>query len=342
MDASNPLEVAQSLTTSMLKGLVSAKLRPRDRSKWVKVTNLMDEQLIDFMTREVGDDESSDQGAGWIQQARRLQEVLDLVGRAVTGEEAATIAGQGGGSDDRRTSSRVSWNSDGGTALSRASLHDMRVCASCADVPPSTCLLICAHCRPHCRPGTVAQATTVSQLTEVMYEPATNLTEPRWVGKIATGAMFVVPQKMMDLNFTEVYRRKLSQNEKQFFGIPIGRRSSALPPLPTFYPLIDPSCLQRQPGKERCCVGFGLAAAMCVLGDHDWTRIRDLSLAAVLETESYGPRDWQQDIADEIDYFKHVLEKKQHLYEQFVRNASFDPSTLLPDDLAVCQVRHIA
>ena len=149
----------------------------------------------------------------------------------------------------------------------------------------------------------------------------------------ATGCMFLVNDRIVHENFTSLYISRLKKNANKWIEITIGRRT-ALSTLPSTFPLIPASCRTTQPGTERCCVGFGLAAAMHALGDCKWLEVRNEALAAVEAAES---PNLVAGVSNEIDYFQRLFRKtKGSLYRQVTctMNPSCDPlhhvSCLLP------------
>ena len=173
---------------------------------------------------------------------------------------------------------------------------------------------------------------------DTLPEEQRGVRDASWVGKLANGAMFRLAEHQVASSFTERYITKIKANPLRFFPIPIGRRTNSLPPLPSFFPSIPPSCLLSQPGMASCCVGFGLSAAMNALGDSDWQSIQQMAKRAVQATEDIDDR-----VGTELAYFKrHFNDKKQHLYHVYSFNSEFNPDQMLPHDLAVCQVRLMA
>ena len=179
------------------------------------------------------------------------------------------------------------------------------------------------------------------QMHEMMYEDS----PPRWVGKTVDGHMRTVSERIAMENFTEQYLHKLSSAANQFFPIPIGRRTCDAAQLPRDFPSIPPTCLTTQQGKDQCCVGFGLAAAMAAFGDRNWSVLRDLALAAVeavgvegayVDKRGTPSKRWQ-----EIEYYKaHFATQLRSTYEVFSPSlSSFDTSAMMQHDIAVCQVR---
>lgn len=196
-----------------------------------------------------------------------------------------------------------------------------------------------------------AQEGQVMQMHEMMYEDrkiSNGMYEdrtPRWVGKTVDGHMRSVSERIALENFTEQYLHKLSLSPNQFFPIPIGRRTCDVAQLPRDFPSIPPTCLTTQHGKDQCCVGFGLAAAMAAFGDRNWSVLRDLALAAVeavgvegsfVDARGTPAKRWQ-----EIEYYKaHFATQLRSTYEVFSPSlSSFDTSAMLQHDIAVCQVR---
>ena len=157
----------------------------------------------------------------------------------------------------------------------------------------------------------------------------------KYIGKDATGFVFYVSDAIATDNFTEFYREKLKADPDKLFKIPIGKRERPHKPLPQSFPKIEKSCLLTSTGPtSRCCVGYGLAAAMAASGDREWAHIRDLAVAAVFSAESS-----EDDVETEQDYFKRYFQlNKQRLYTHRVFTSSFHHSMLDPDDIAVCQV----
>ena len=73
-----------------LKNDMKALLRPADESNWMKISNrLCKESLIKAVHHEVGAEQFSSEGAGWIQEYDRIRAVLDLQGEDPTDEETA-------------------------------------------------------------------------------------------------------------------------------------------------------------------------------------------------------------------------------------------------------------
>ena len=125
---------------------------------------------------------------------------------------------------------------------------------------------------------------------DTLPEEQCGVRDASWVGKLANGAMFRLAEHQVASSFTERYITKIKANPLRFFPIPIGRRTNSLPPLPSSFPSIPPSCLLSQPGMASCCVGFGLSAAMNALGDSDWQSIQQMAKRAVQATEGETER----------------------------------------------------
>ena len=172
--------------------------------------------------------------------------------------------------------------------------------------------------------------------------------QTKWVGK-QDGYVFQVSNTLVKANFTVHYIDRLKRNPNQFFTIPVGQRDSTeLPPLPDSFPPIPDSlrCISNTK-TEKFCVGYGLAAAMKALGDHEWFTIMRMVPWSVVATEDSNVRAFS-----EIDFFKMYFQnKKQRLYTAYmIKNnkigenhgvASLEKLTsslMKEDDLAVCQV----
>ncbi|MDC0525897.1 hypothetical protein OAO87_02765 [bacterium] len=171
----------------------------------------------------------------------------------------------------------------------------------------------------------------------------TGMEQDEWVGKELGGWMLVYRQGGVRAEqlHSEV-PRKVQRHARPVLSHPIGHRNNGMPRLPGHFPMLPPSCVSNPRVKDsmRCCVGFGLAAALHALGDTIWSQIRDLSVAAVLEVElDEGQGEGSR---DEILYFQqHFRKSRQGTYEVYTRSSSFSPDDMMPDDIAVCQVRPV-
>ena len=139
------------------------------------------------------------------------------------------------------------------------------------------------------------------QLAMLMFQADPSLPSGfRWVGTKANGFMFVLSEKMVLSNFTSIYIDKLKHGPNLMFDIPIGRRRNALPPLPRSFPKLPTSCSLKRAGRDNCCVGFGLAAAMHALGDTKWAAVCDSATAAVRCAQS----KYEPEVQTELKYFE--------------------------------------
>ena len=189
------------------------------------------------------------------------------------------------------------------------------------------------------------------QFAEMMWDERD---DPGYFGKTAGGAILRIPRSVTVNGFTLDWLEMLQRVPNRFCKIPVGRRTNSLPPLPDGFPQLHSACLLSQPGKSKCCVGFGLAAAMCALDDHNWTRVASMAPVAVVEVEQHrltllnhfqdpdssSTAQLAFSVEDELDWFKMwMMANLPSTYEIKMFGSTFSPSVMEEDDIALCQLR---
>ena len=78
-------------TMNELKSIAESKLRPTHPSGWVTFSGEMKDQLKQAFGYRVDDTEYTCEGAGWVQEAERLQEVRNVSGTLAHPDTLAAV-----------------------------------------------------------------------------------------------------------------------------------------------------------------------------------------------------------------------------------------------------------
>lgn len=342
--------LATGLRKSVMKPALEKMLRPQADTGWLKLSEALETEIKEAAAKAVPGDVFSCEGAGWMQEAFRMDAVDAEQGRPTTAEEDDIMARDAGrlplavqldgvdpGYDVLTEQQRV--------AVVRGYVYSQRVGRTCittlpVSATPSTCIsqlpMPDIHLHMHSQEGQVVQ------IAELMSNGTDSNGVPLWTGKTVDGHIHSVSARLALENFTEQYLDKLTAAPELFFSIPIGRRLAGAP-LPRDFPLIPVSCLTSQQNKQLCCVGFGLAAAVEAFGDNKWSLLRDLAQAAVEAGVGVQPADGRGTPAKrwhEIEYYKrHFSLYLRSTYEvHSPKAAAFDVTAMGEHDIAVCQV----